>query len=301
MDGIQFDSLRDQYCAHGYCVLRNVIPSWRIERLLDVYRTQVVPSDRLFFRQNSSRYTRNTLSPHGYVTEPFLDIHGYASIPDFSERALEIFFDDRLQEALRQVSGASSMNLVQSMMFDLNTASGAHQDSWYIDTVPSGHLVGAWIALEDIHEDAGRFFVVPDTTDVVLHDDPGLRHAEWRRRIKHYVDRHADRVVAPALRRGDVLLWNSRTIHGALPTRDPAWSRKSLTAHFIPSDMALGNLFKTKDFVRYNDFRGHLWFANQPEYSPKAAFLSAVKRALASHPHLLRVLRVFQRKTLADM
>ena len=41
-------------------------------------------------------------------------------------------------------------------------------------------------------------------------------------------------IRAPHLQQGDVLLWNSLTIHGSLATQDPKHSRASVTCHAIP-------------------------------------------------------------------
>lgn len=47
----------------------------------------------------------------------------------------------------------------QSMFFDKSTGTKLHQDTWYLDTIPSGKLVGVWIALEDIEYSAGLFCI----------------------------------------------------------------------------------------------------------------------------------------------
>lgn len=118
--------------------------------------------------------------------------------------------------------------------------------------------------------------------------------------MKHYCDEHSSRIYAPALRKGDVLFWNSRTIHGSMPTRDDGFSRKSLTAHFLPADLGFGNLFATKDRVAYRVHDGRKYFANQPEYSTKSMVLARIKSLLYNRPHLLRVARKLQRRSISD-
>ena len=56
-------------------------------------------------------------------------------------------------EALRRIAGFETFSLMQGMLFDLITATPAHQDWYYLDSVPSGNLIAAWIALEDGRED----------------------------------------------------------------------------------------------------------------------------------------------------
>lgn len=63
-------------------------------------------------------------------------------------------------ETISAVTGASRHNLMQTMLFDLNTATRPHQDWYDLDSVPNGSLIAACIALEDIREEAGRFYVM---------------------------------------------------------------------------------------------------------------------------------------------
>ena len=44
--------------------------------------------------------------------------------------------------ALTEITGYRNHNLMQSMLFDANTTTPPHQDWWYLDTVPKGHLLG---------------------------------------------------------------------------------------------------------------------------------------------------------------
>ena len=44
---------------------------------------------------------------------------------------------------------------------------------------------------------------------------------------------------APALKKGDVLFWHGKTIHGSLPTTQPQYSRSSFTAHYMPVSRSL--------------------------------------------------------------
>ena len=161
-------------------------------------------------------------------------------------------------------------------------------------------LLGAWIALEDIDERAGRFYVMPGTHRVRL-DEPNLKHSDWLVRMRQFMDEHPDQVKAPALKKGDVLFWNSRTIHGALETQDQRFSRKSLTAHFMPSTMTFGNLFTAKPWIQYEQVGPHRYFANQPEHSLKAEMVSKFKVAVYDSPRLMRLVRKFQRRSVADV
>src|SRR6185312_17127504 len=100
---------------------------------------------------------------------------------------------------LEEITGFDSFNLMQTMLFDANTATPAHQDWWYLDSVPRGHLLAGWFAMEDIDERAGRFYVLPRLWRVELHGDtPNLPHSEWLARMADYTQKHQEQIHAPA-------------------------------------------------------------------------------------------------------
>lgn len=288
-------SKNNYYNQHGYFIAPNLVSVTLIDELLSHYRHQIVPSKKLFFRQTKNRYEINAKTEHGYIVQSFLDIHGYSTFPEFSGITLEILFSTPIINMLTQLTGSPSHNLMNSVLFDANAETAPHQDCWYLDTIPSGNLIAAWIALEDIDERAGRFFVMSETMqEDFLKAEKNLSHSAWLQRIKSYFDEHQDKVIAPALKKGDVIFWNSRTIHGALSTQDHRFSRKSLTAHYIPSQFNFGNLFTVKDFVEYREYKGHKYYCNQPEYSLKNRIKYGVKTAVYDSPKMLRLFRKLQ-------
>ena len=292
--------LADYYQQNGYVVVEGLVPREKVDALISRYDSEIGPSKAKFFRQNTSAYEVNRMTRAGHVIQSFLDIHNYKRFPEFRKLALDIYFCDELMSALTEVTGSDRHNLMQSMLFDANAATPPHQDWWYLDTVPNGNLLGAWIALEDIQEDAGRFYVIPGSHRVKLHEE-NMPHSEWLVSVKKFFDDNRQMVSAPALKKGDVLFWNSRTVHGALPTTNPDRSRRSLTAHFMPSHMTFGNLFTSKPWVTYENHDGHQYFANQPEHSFKAEWVSRVKVALYDSPRLLKLARKFQKRSVAEI
>lgn len=286
----------DYYQDNGYFVARNLIRTDLIDRLLELYAKEIVPSRYPFFRQSTNNYEPNRLNEFGHVEQSFLDIHDYEKFPEFSNIAKEIYCGDAIQDALRQVTGSQRFNLMQTMLFDANTETQPHQDWWYLDTVPNGHLVAAWIALEDIDERAGRFYVMPKSVqNPDFHSDTSnLPHSEWLQRIKNYFETNQADIKAPELKKGDVLFWNSKTVHGALPTCDRSFSRKSLTAHYIPSEYQFGNLFTTKDYIAYKTYNGVQFYRNQPDYSLANQIKFGIKALAYDSPVALNLLRKVQ-------
>jgi phytanoyl-CoA hydroxylase len=228
------------YRENGYVVVRKLISHDAIDRLLDIYRRSVLISPQPFFRQSTNRWTKNRLSRDGYSLDAYRDVHDYPKYPEFCGAVKDILCSTELQKALQAITGSASHNLMQSMLFDQNTATPAHQDWYYLDSMPNGHLLAGWIALEDIHEDAGRFFVVPKSHELPLDPTNSLDINAYIDAVERWFATNASEAHAPALEKGDVLFWSSKTIHGAHPTRDPRRSRKSLTAHYLPAQHAFG-------------------------------------------------------------
>jgi phytanoyl-CoA hydroxylase len=292
LTSVAIDADTDHYSRYGYVVMRGLVPQPCIQDLLTLYKHEIVPSRYPFFRQNANAYEPNKFSMHGYVQQSFLDIHDYSRFPQFSRVARDIFCSPAMMAALQQVSGFDTFALMQTMLFDMNTETPAHQDWYYLDTVPNGNLIAAWIALEDIDERAGRFYVLPGSQQ----DDFGAKvqgrtHAQWLAEIRAHLDVHYTDISAPALRAGDVLFWNSRTVHGSLPTQDAAFSRKSLTAHYLPSGFEFGNLFAVKPNVPYKDHLGIRFYRNQPDFSRWNRLKFAIKTRAYNYPVVRETLR----------
>lgn len=249
--------LRQQYETNGYVVCRNLVPPELIDNLVKLYKEQIVTSKQPFLRQMTNQFEPNDLTEFGYVKQDFLDVHNYNDFPEFNTGVKDILCSDAIQNALKQITGSQSFKLMQSLIFDLSRETVPHQDSYYLDTVPSGHVTAVWVALEDIDERAGRFYVMPKTADVDLHSDtPNLPHWEWLGRMGKYFGANQDKVVAPALKKGDALFWDGRLVHGALQIQDPTFSRKSMTAHYIPTEYNHVSVFVTKDFKELETYKG---------------------------------------------
>jgi len=241
-----------EFGENGYCIVRGLIPAADVDRLLALYRRDLLPSSHPFYRQSTGRWERNIRNEHGYVQNSFLDIHDYRMFAEFSAAARDIFCSTEMQRVLAEVTGRGAHRLVQSMFFDQNTATEAHQDRYYLDSVPGGELLAGWFALEDIEERAGRFFIVPGSHRVEFSLTPAQLN-DNDRYLRYMAEWMAGREpVAPALKKGDVLFWSSATVHGSLPTQDASFSRRSLTAHYLPVN------------ARYGDMRGV--FPRQPRY-----------------------------------
>ncbi|MBW4547830.1 MAG: phytanoyl-CoA dioxygenase family protein [Symplocastrum torsivum CPER-KK1] len=289
------NKLKEFYEENGFCIFQKLVPEDLVDKILDIYNSQILESSNYFFRQSSNRWERNKRTYYGYCEESFLNVHDYPDYPGFCEAARQIFCLSQVREALTQLTGSAEHNLMQSMLFDLNAATPAHQDWYYLDSIPNGHLLAGWFALEDIHEDAGRFYVLPKSNqvDFDLTTEEKVSNAPYVQKLKDYVSSHQSDIYAPALKKGDVLFWNSRTIHGSLDIRNLSYSRKSLTAHYLPSQYQSGSRYAASpsviDYEMYEGMRYRLVPSHQKNYSPTAKLRTDLWQYVWNQPKLARM------------
>lgn len=238
-------AIRAYYDAHGYVVIRGLLPPAVCAAATGRFAAEVKPYRDFIYRQATANPERHVFTEHGFVLNPILNIQSLDGrrFPGFRSAGLTAMTHSGLQAAVRTVLRESG-KLVQSMYFEGNPATWAHQDTYYLDADELGRMVGAWIALEDIAPGAGRFFVYPGSHRVAMAANRGgldiaFHHDAYKRHVLDVIREEVLECRAPALQRGDVLLWSSRTIHGSLATAQPERSRSSITAHYIPDSTRL--------------------------------------------------------------
>ena len=215
----------------GYVVLREVIPADLIDTLLSRLE-QVKHSRRFRFRaQGTNSFEGPNLDSHGNLRNSIQNPHLLGALPGFRQAVEAIVFSQPIHQALSSQLGEGTFVNWQTMLFDRSVGTKVHQDSWYLDTVPQGGVVGTWIALENITQDCGPFKVYDHTQAQLVepsaYNFDALEQDEAFRR--DYPSSQCQRLL---LRKGDVILWNSFLFHGAdLPASNER-TRKSLTAHF---------------------------------------------------------------------
>jgi phytanoyl-CoA hydroxylase len=232
--------IRKYYDANGYVVVRGLVDHATCDRMRQVFAEEIKPFGGYIYRQASANPERHVRTEYGYMLNSILNIHAVdpRSFPRFRRSGADVITSAPLQSAVRAVLGESG-KIVQSMYFEGNPATWAHQDTYYLDSENLGQMVGAWIALEDIAPGAGRFFIYPKSHLVDLALNRGdmsiaSNHAGYKQLVLDIIRQHGLECRAPALRKGDVLFWGSKTIHGSMETTQPQYSRSSITAHYIP-------------------------------------------------------------------
>ena len=230
------------YHENGYVVLRNLVDTAACQRALDLFDRHVAQYKGFIYRQTTSFPEKNEINERGFVMNPVLNFQDLPTrqFSPYRAAALEVITAPGVQQAvsgLFEVSGT----VVQTMHFQGNTKTPAHQDTYYLDAETIGLMAAGWFALEDIQPGAGRFYVYPGSHKIDIAKNGGdfdvaFHHDRYLELIKKIIREHKLVCRAPFMGRGDVLFWNAKTIHGSLETNQHQFSRSSLTAHYIPSN-----------------------------------------------------------------
>jgi ectoine hydroxylase-related dioxygenase (phytanoyl-CoA dioxygenase family) len=117
---------------------------------------------------------------------------------------------------------------------------GCHLDTLYMTPVSDFALVATWMALEDVHPDAGPLRYFPGSQRIEpFRFSSGLFHyipsemPRWFEYMDESVARlglEEERLLA---KKGDLLIWDALLFHGGSPINDLSRTRNSLVTHFI--------------------------------------------------------------------
>jgi phytanoyl-CoA hydroxylase len=238
------EAVADYYRENGYVVVRNLIPADLCDQARNAFAREVKPFDGYLYRQASANPEKHQWSSHGYMLNSILNIQDLsaAKFPEFRNAGLAILTNEKLHNTLRALLGEEG-KVVQSMFFEGNPKTWAHQDTYYLDASKRGEMIGAWIAVEDIEPGAGRFFVYPGSHKIDVEKNGGnfdiaFHHERYKNLVLEIIAKFKLSCQAPVLKKGDVLFWSSKTIHGSFETTQPEFSRASFTAHVIPTSTA---------------------------------------------------------------
>ncbi|MBV9784583.1 MAG: phytanoyl-CoA dioxygenase family protein [Acidisphaera sp.] len=244
--------LRGDFERDGYAVVRGAVPATLCAAATAAFDREVRPDRGYFMRHQSGELERHVFTEHGFMKYPIMNVQDLseARFRGFRTAALAALTHEGVQRAVAAILGEPA-KLIHTMYFDGNQTTWAHRDGSYIDA-QSGGMIGLWLALEDIHAGAGRFFVVRRSHRHEVMGEQGAdpNGPEYKALMAKFVAEGPLEVVAPALRQGDLILWTSRTIHGSLPTTEPGYSRKSFTGHYVGASRDYGWQVETSSSER---------------------------------------------------
>lgn len=135
----------------------------------------------------------------------------------------------------------------QTLSFPVGTQQEAHTDMVHFSSQPEKFMCGVWLAMEDIHAEAGPLFYYPGS-----HRWPAMSNALIGRRGYGQSLNSAQDPFAEAwtslveaegakpevflARKGQVLIWCANLLHGGSGQNDPRLTRWSQVTHYYFDD-----------------------------------------------------------------
>lgn len=238
----ELEAIRAYYLENGYVVVRGVVSAETCTTMRRLWDEQIKPCDGFIYRQTTARAEKHQLNENGWVMNPVLNLQSLdpRRLGEVRRFACEnVLTAPALVEVFTALLG-DRPKIVQSMYFEGNSATWEHQDTYYLDSETSGGMAGAWIALEPIAAEAGRFFVCPHSHQLELdrhsvENNMADNHEVYIASVVEKIRQRGLAIRAPRLEMGDVLFWNSKTIHGSLDSQHASSARSSVTCHAIPA------------------------------------------------------------------
>lgn len=235
----QAQDIKAYYEENGYVVIKDAISDSELETFYKSYERLKSSKGYYFRSQDTNRAEQLKVNSEGFIEHSILNPNRIVLQNNFRKAAEKIIYANTVSNLLSLLSGQPKHVVWQTMFFDKSTGTIAHQDHYYLDSNPPGHLIAAWFALEDIQEDAGTFFVVPKSHNGPLIKRQSLEegfadHDDYVVKIKNLISEQNYEFKPMPLQKGSILLWHPFLLHGAFPNQNPHHSRKSFTAHYLP-------------------------------------------------------------------
>ncbi len=180
------------------------------------------------------------------------DLHGH------SPRALDLYLNHQIFRIVELIFDEPAIAF-QSLYFEFGSAQQLHRDPMFVGTEPASHLLASWTSLEDITEDSGPLAYVPGSHRLPYFEfNPGsvdrpkeitaecqAEWVEWLRQTRAKMP-----VSTLTCKRGETFIWHGSLLHGGMPIRNAAATRKSYVVHYSTASTYQSRTARTRVRVR---------------------------------------------------
>ena len=231
---------------NGFVHVPRLVPEPLTRALVTAFLEEVNSLEVPLPRQHNAHTEPHERGATGHMVNPLHNPHLLELTPRFAQAAAALATFEPLVHTAAQLLD-SPVALLQTAFYDSSRGSAAHRDDHPFRA--DAPMLGAWIALEDISEQAGPFVVFAGSHAIQDPELDRLGRRSWTaRHVEGHTDAQANRAYQERLhhhiasqgptlatvKRGDVVFWDRRTVHGSRPPAEGTLhSRRSLNAHYI--------------------------------------------------------------------
>lgn len=214
-------------------IYKNAIDESLIDKIVKNHEDFKYSNLSFFRAQGTTGFEKPRMDSNGNQMNSIQNPHLLGFKRSMRLSIMEALYSNSLFKNMVDFSGVSEFVHYQSMFFDKSTGTALHQDTWYLDTSPPGKLFGVWIALEDIDDSSGPFYLFKNGPNCYKSPkDYDYKNIEKDINFqKDYPDSDVFKFYA---KKGDVVIWDSFNFHGAFHPSSSEKTRKSITGHFYP-------------------------------------------------------------------
>lgn len=213
-----------QLATDGLQILKGVVPAALCDAVIRDY----------------SAYERRLLEAGVTLIDPTARNYRLANFHLISARARDMATIPAIHQVLDEYFGRRSM-VYTSLYFKHGSQQKTHIDTPFFVSNPVGWFAGVWIALEDVHPEAGPVQYFPgshrlfDTREKLVElyrtlENPAANYDDFF----DIVAARAATVSSPQvamLKKGDILIWHHALPHGGQLAISPALTRHSMVFH----------------------------------------------------------------------
>lgn len=259
----------DHWHRYGYVVFERLIP----EEWIDAYRADV---DQLI--SNRQQFGTLVLMKHigiksiSEITIEQLNGQG-ARIMDFHNQSIagkKIMLHPTIVGFVEHLFRDRAVAM-QSLTFLYGSEQKSHQDYAYVVAQIPSHLCATWIALEDVHPDAGPLEYFPGShrlpkfdfgNGMFLTPESSKREPEFAAYIESECANAGIQMQTFAPKKGDVLFWHSALAHRGGMVKNRDLTRLSLVTHYSSIGAYPRDRRAPHDAPNVFEFGGGLVYAN---------------------------------------
>jgi phytanoyl-CoA hydroxylase len=253
------------YQDNGYVIFSSCVSSEDCDQIRNLWEKSIKPYKGTIYRQTTAKAEKNLLNKNNWIMNPVLNIQSLNPylFGDFRNSVdSKVFSNISICKALRSILGEKP-KIVQSMYFEGNSATWEHQDSYYLDSEKIGEMTAGWLALDEIKADAGRFFICPESHKIGhgkqnIDNNIAENHNKYISEVISIIKSKNMKIKALYMAIGDVLFWNSWTIHGSIDSQNKNFSRPSITMHAIPQSHKFLQFHSRKMYLQTDDLENSL-------------------------------------------
>lgn len=200
----------------------------------------------------------------------------------YSENTKELATNPCVKEILDEFF-ESEMVVYSSLYFREGTSQHYHRDTPHFYTNPMDLYCGVWYALEDINKESGPLkyylksheLMVPNGIDTYnrlfsnnidnfqkkSYDKQNFDCLlEYNRVLEEEcktlgLEKRDEKEYVPEIKKGDIIIWHPKTVHGGSAVINPKLTRQSMVTHNIPINK---HVFNAQHFFRASQSREYI-------------------------------------------